>query len=225
MPPSRPACYKAIVKGTGKPHPLEDDRCGYPRMKGKQQCEWHWLAKQPAAVQEKHAAARREDQLGHDHAVYQARVPQEKWPTGERWCSGCQSFVPLFYVSGSRCRACNSKAAHAGHVEKTYGITQEEYDALFRLQRGRCYICQRVARSRRLAVDHDHETGQVRGLLCSDSERGCNHAILGNIKDLAMARRIVAYLEHPPYDRLRGIPPSVPVVNVEPPKQTQPPPF
>lgn len=83
-------------------------------------------------------------------------------------------------------------------VERTYGITDEEYDALLKYQGGRCYICQRKSNSKRLAVDHDHETGEVRGLLCPDDKRGCNHAILGNIRDLAMAKRIVTYLEDPP---------------------------
>jgi Recombination endonuclease VII len=83
-------------------------------------------------------------------------------------------------------------------VEKVYGITPDDYRALFIAQGGRCYICQRKTHSKRLAVDHDHVTGAVRGLLCADNERGCNHAILGNIRDLAMAKRIVAYLEDPP---------------------------
>jgi hypothetical protein len=49
-------------------------------------------------------------------------------------------------------------------------------------------------------VDHDHVTGRVRGLLCADSDWGCNYAILGKIKDVAMARRIVQYLVSPPAD-------------------------
>jgi hypothetical protein len=93
-------------------------------------------------------------------------------------------------------------------VERTYGITESEYRALFVAQQGRCYICQRQTHSKRLAVDHDHETGEVRGLLCADSERGCNHAVLGNIKDIAMARRIVAYLEDPPARRVLTSPRS-----------------
>jgi hypothetical protein len=195
-------CGRPVTAGP-TPHGVVDginiDGCAYPRMKGKQQCMWHWLLKQPAGVQAHHAARR----LAEKHeSEYRSRVPAGEWPPGERWCSGCQSFVPLFYVQGSRCRSCNSEAAHAGRVEKTYGITAEEYDALFKLQGGRCYICQREAKSRRLAVDHDHRTNEVRGLLCSDNKRGCNHAILGNIKDLAMAKRIVEYLENPPYQRL-----------------------
>jgi hypothetical protein len=83
-------------------------------------------------------------------------------------------------------------------VQRTYGISPEDYRALFLAQGGRCFICQRKVHTKRLAVDHDHKTGEVRGLLCADDERGCNHAVLGNIKDLAMAKRIVSYLENPP---------------------------
>ena len=131
-------------------------------------------------------------------------MPQAEWPPGERWCSGCQSFIPLFYASGSRCRACESRAKHASSIQRIYGIPSEVYDALLAWQGGKCYICRRVPRVRRLAVDHDHATGEVRGLLCADDERGCNHAILGNVRDLDMARRIVAYLERSPLLRLQG---------------------
>lgn len=198
---SRAACGREILPGFGRSiNPVEPGTCGYPRMKGKRQCVWHWLLKQPADVQERHADERYQPSLGR---LRIAQVPKDQCPPGERWCSGCQSFVPHFYTAGTRCKACNSKASHRAMVKKTYGIEPEEYDRLFALQGGKCYICRRTARSRRLAVDHDHETGEVRGLLCSDSERGCNHAILGNIKDLDMARRIVEYLEDPPYERLR----------------------
>lgn len=49
------------------------------------------------------------------------------------------------------------KAAHGRYVERTYGITEEEYWALYEAQGGRCYIC-RVAtgKTKKLAVDHDH---------------------------------------------------------------------
>ena len=203
-------CGRAVVRGTGLQ--IEDKglgQCGYPRMYGKQQCVWHWLLKQPADVCKRFAERRYEQQMGHDFAVYQARVPKEKWPPGERWCAGCQSFVPLFYATGSRCKSCASSAAHEAMVQKTYGLEPGEYDELLKLQGGRCYICGRRSPSRRLAVDHDHETGQPRGLLCPDPERGCNHKVLGPLEansvdgGLAAARRLVDYLEDPPYARLR----------------------
>lgn len=56
---------------------------------------------------------------------------------------------------------------HARMVEKTYGITGEQYWALYEAQGGRCAICRWASgKTKRLAVDHDHETGQVLGLLC-----------------------------------------------------------
>jgi hypothetical protein len=133
-----------------------------------------------------------------------ARVPPGEWPPGRRWCAGCQSFPLLEHCSGSRCRACAEDARHAGHVERTYGITEEQFQALWDAQGRRCYICRREVRSKRPAVDHDHATGRVRGLLCPDSERGCNHAVLGNIRgrtldeQVAFLRRIEEYLRNPP---------------------------
>ena len=181
--------------------------CGLERMKGKQRCLWHWLADQPAHVQAQYATARYDRQIGVDPELVRPRVPKEEWPLGQRWCAGCQSFVPLFYCSGSRCKSCASTAAHGQRVEKLYGITEDEYNALLRLQGGRCAICKRRPRTKRLAVDHDHATGLVRGLLCANNENGCNRAVIANLEQavdggLQAARRAVAYLEDPPYGRL-----------------------
>ncbi len=60
---------------------------------------------------------------------------------------------------------------------KRHGLTLADYDEMFRLQDGRCAIC-RCGSSKRLHVDHNHETGLVRGLLCYL----CN-TMLGNSKD------------------------------------------
>lgn len=50
-----------------------------------------------------------------------------------------------------------SAAAKSKRVEKVYGITEEEYQALYEAQGGRCAICQRATgKTKRLAVDHDH---------------------------------------------------------------------
>jgi len=213
-------------KPCGRPV-LNQGACGYDRMKGKQQCEWHWLAKQPADVQAAYAVRRRGLHAGPERA----RVPQQEWPEGERWCSGCQAFVPLFYTSGSRCKSCNSVAAHGQRIEKLYGVTPEEYDRLFRLQGGRCAICGRRPRTKRLAVDHDHATGAPRGLLCANNEQGCNRAVVANLEQavdsgLDAARRLVAYFEDPPYARMasgrRWEPLNVRAAALPP---QQPPPF
>jgi hypothetical protein len=190
--------------------PCMEPGCPYTKKMGHPKwCVWHWLAHQPPDIQSTAARKRWRRAMEGDLAIERKRVPESEWPPGERWCAGCQTFVPLFYTRGSRCQACASSAAHLQHIRATYGLSPEEYQALYDWQGGRCYICRRQSRSKRLAVDHDHVTGAVRGLLCPDETRGCNHAILGNIKDLAMAQRVVEYLERPPMVRVRAGEPPV----------------
>jgi len=68
------------------------------------------------------------------------------------------------------------KRARWRALERKYGLSQHEYEALYVTQRGCCTIC--GLRPRRLVVDHDHVTGHVRGLLCSN----CNFAV-GELED------------------------------------------
>lgn len=194
--------------------PLEKDRwgevihdgalCTYLRAPLSQKCQWHWLLRQPISVQITSADARLKSYKA-DGLPVRARVPDSEWPAGERWCSGCQSFVPLFYVQGSRCKACASRANHASHVKRTYGITEEEYQKLLDFQGGVCYICRQRPRSKRLAVDHNHETGEVRGLLCANDEWGCNVSLRRLLNDLEMARRALEYVELSPFKRMGGV--------------------
>lgn len=179
-----------------KIRPCKKD-CGYPALKGRQFCTWHHLLRQSSDVQALAAQARLA--LAGDPLTHVARQPKHLWPDGERWCAGCQSYVPLFYCSGSRCKACKSSTAHAKRVETIYGISAEEYDALLRKQKGRCAICRCLPRTIRLAVDHDHKTGEVRGLLC----KRCNHDLLGGgHDDPLMLFRAIQYLLFPPRERL-----------------------
>jgi len=57
------------------------------------------------------------------------------------------------------------------HLPK-YGLTPEQWDAMYEGQRGRCAICKEIPKQS-LQVDHCHTTGEVRGLLCPP----CNRAI------------------------------------------------
>ncbi len=59
-----------------------------------------------------------------------------------------------------------------------YGITIDQYEDMLEKQGGVCAICHKSNGDIPLGVDHDHETGKVRGLLCNK----CN-LILGMIKD------------------------------------------
>lgn len=88
---------------------------------------------------------------------------------------------------------------YLAHVQRTYGLTPTEYRALYRAQGGRCYVCRKAAgKAKRLGVDHDHLTGEVRGLVCTGSLNAmtCNRLIA--IYNRAQLLRAVAMLSDPP---------------------------
>ena len=58
-------------------------------------------------------------------------------------------------------------------LKKLYGLTLESFDEMLKAQGGVCAICKQTDKTGKFLVDHDHETGKVRGLLC----RRCNHII------------------------------------------------
>lgn len=64
-------------------------------------------------------------------------------------------------------------AAYRHQSLKKFGLTCEEYDKLFASQDGLCAICREAEPKKRLAIDHSHATGALRGLLCSR----CNTAL------------------------------------------------
>jgi hypothetical protein len=90
----------------------------------------------------------------------------------------------------------------AGRILATYGITEDEYWAIYEFQGGRCYICQRAnGNYKRLSVDHDHKTGVVRGLLCTM----CNKYTLGWARDsVEFFGRAIKYLTDPPAVQVIG---------------------
>lgn len=69
-----------------------------------------------------------------------------------------------------------------------YGLTPSEYQAIYDKQRGCCAICGRFCVV--LHVDHDHELGRVRGLLCWN----CNHG-LGYLRSIWIMKKAKSYLE------------------------------
>jgi hypothetical protein len=90
-----------------------------------------------------------------------------------------------------------AEVARMWKLQKNYGITIEQYDAMLEAQGGVCAICKRPPKggntsSKNLNVDHDHKTGERRGLLCND----CNPA-LGKFQDSPqLLRAAAAYLEN-----------------------------
>jgi len=52
------------------------------------------------------------------------------------------------------------------YLQRTYGITTGDYEALLATHDGGCWICGKKPTKRRLHVEHDHKTNRVRGLCC-----------------------------------------------------------
>ena len=72
-------------------------------------------------------------------------------------------------------------------LKRMYGISIEQYEDMLEKQKGVCYLCGEIPKSKGLAVDHCHKTGKVRGLLCINCntmlgkfER--NPSLLGNMQ-------------------------------------------
>lgn len=129
---------------------------------------------------------------------------------GLRKCSKCKDIKILneFHKDkankatgyASLCKICKleydkSKAKHTygKKLERTFGITIMEYDQMLILQNNKCLLCERDRKSfnKNFAVDHCHNTGKVRGLLCQQ----CNVA-LGMFDDNPeLIRKAADYVE------------------------------
>lgn len=78
------------------------------------------------------------------------------------------------------------------HLKSKYNISIEEYERLLHKQGGSCAICDTTLFGKKLAVDHDHETGAIRGLLCGNCNRG-----LGMFKDNPLyLKQAIKYLKY-----------------------------
>lgn len=122
----------------------------------------------------------------------------------QKWCSRCETYKDFSDFGPDKkssrnlqtyCKVCSNEYAFSLRIKKIYGITVDEYYNLLEEQDGKCAICQNKPKKQRLAVDHDHKTGLIRGLLCTR----CNHKLLGSAKDnIEVLKRAVSYLENPP---------------------------
>ena len=90
-------------------------------------------------------------------------------------------------------REANPERAVDSQLRSDYGISLADYDEMLEAQDNGCAICGKTEaeEGKRLAVDHNHETDQVRGLLCGN----CNQAIGKLGHDPERLRNAIAYLE------------------------------
>ncbi len=124
-------------------------------------------------------------------AVRRRVDPEANRERARRWAQENPERVAareLAYRASGRKRIANRKS----HLKRSYGLTVEEYDAMLAQQNGVCAVCERPPTlGISLHVDHDHETGRIRGLLCFR----CNNA-LGDLEDdPGLLRAAAHYLE------------------------------
>lgn len=132
-------------------------------------------------------------------------------------CTKCKELKPLsdYYNrkkaldgKNSHCKTCEHKEIYEwrkqnpeaqndivrrSRLKGTYGITIEQYDELLEKQNYSCAICDRHqdAFKNRLAIDHNHRTREIRGLLCSY----CNHRVIGRHADGDLLRKMADYVD------------------------------
>ncbi|MDC6462634.1 endonuclease VII domain-containing protein [Planktomarina temperata] len=160
-------------------------------------------------------ACEREYQLNYKKKKAQPNIPLSLPPDHPfiegRECNECREFKSAenFSISrdgrsfkgiamNSKCKPCKEIQKSKAFIRRRYGISYEEYVQIREDQDHKCAICRssdhKNKRTGQLLqtffIDHDHATGNVRGLLCSS----CNHA-LGQFKDdRAVMLNAIAYL-------------------------------
>ena len=124
-------------------------------------------------------------------------------------CPSCgETDIAKFYVdkngrrSNKYCSACHKEQCKKRWHQRPildrqasrsykYGITPEDFKRMHEAQKGRCAICNDEPKTKRgLHVDHDHETGKVRGLLC----HGCNVALGSFKEDVTLLNKAIEYI-------------------------------
>jgi hypothetical protein len=112
----------------------------------------------------------------------QAKLDWEK--NSQRFRNYQQRYAAEYY---ERTRGKSQRASWL----RRYGLTQDDYDKLLEKQGGVCAICGDPPKEKHFCVDHCHESGKVRGLLC----RHCNAGI-GQLKDsIELVEKALTYLK------------------------------
>ena len=136
--------------------------------------------------------------------------PYKEHVGSSKICSTCKKYTPLEEFDKSsvnkdglsgRCKTCRKlrekPLTRKHNLRSKYDLTEQEYDYLVYVQGNKCAICSTIRPGGygiHWQIDHDHITGEVRGLLCSN----CNTA-LGLLKeDRNVLHKAAEYLDNPP---------------------------
>ncbi len=97
-----------------------------------------------------------------------------------------------------KCKQCKKLENRERWLKNKFKLSLNEYDDMLQIQKDKCGICGSLNNNEKsLAVDHDHKTNGIRGLLCLN----CNTA-LGSFRDsIRLLKRAIGYLEKDYYKK------------------------
>lgn len=169
----------------GTPHPGDlpaPDGYAGQRPYWREEAITAWLTSRPSAVRRqnevgpglKRCSKCREAKPETEFHTYQARGETRLMAK----CKTCHQAVAEDWNRRNperrrELRAAYGKRNRRRNRARQYGLTVEELDAMEAAQGGRCLICREPAE--KLAIDHCHTTGKVRGLLCTPCNKGLGH--------------------------------------------------
>jgi len=120
-----------------------------------------------------------------------------RWVAAVCAAEGCTRTLNVTNLIGFCGRHTNGYRRDA-NLQRQYGISEADYDAMLVAQNGVCKLCGKPPKeggklaASRLHVDHDHESGRVRDLLCNN----CNRGLGFFVENPALMRAAADYLEH-----------------------------
>lgn len=107
-------------------------------------------------------------------------------------CRECHVEFLAYTRSGCWCSSeCKAAGAQRKRILEQYDLSPADLERLIEAHNNRCAICGKPPKTRILAVDHDHATGRIRGLLCGY----CNGGLGMFRDDPALLRAAIAYLK------------------------------
>lgn len=175
-------------------------QCGNTYSRGQlqsRQSNVHWKARQFCSEECRRAAITK----------YEADAPTKQCPRcgivkpresfhADRWTRDGLQGACIECKNAMR-KPVPSDVQRARNLRTFYGITVEDFDRMLEEQGGVCAICRQEETAadrrtgiKRLSVDHCHETGEVRGLLC----RACNNGIGQLRHDVRLLQAAIGYL-------------------------------
>lgn len=117
---------------------------------------------------------------------------QNRWVRYKSECKKCMTARKRPYEKKrAKTRIRNTDVQRRYYLRNRYGLTEEAYTELLESQECKCAICKSMLRRENIDIDHNHSTGEVRGILCSR----CNKMLGFAEDDIHKLEKAIEYLK------------------------------